>query len=160
MGLTEALLFCVKQIEPCRNIDFMVFELAEPDDLSQEAPVPVAFDFIGQPGKEGAVPLEHLQKPAGGGQSDTVVVAFIRGGIDLGDKGGVLRVITAGVSRDPSVRKLLNPMCRLEKIVLDGDDEVGGVSIAVENETLRAFFSGVVVLDVGLQILHEAVLAS
>ena len=86
----------------------MVFELAEPNDFSQEAPIPVAFDFIGQSGEEGAIPFEHFQEPVGGGQSDTVVVAFVRGGIDFSDEGGVLWVIAAGVSRDPSVCELLD----------------------------------------------------
>ena len=91
----------MKQIEPCRDVDLMVFKLVELNDLSQEAPVPIALDFVGQPGEEGAAPLEHFQEPAGGGQSDTVVVAFVRGGINFGDEGGVLWVIVAGVLLSP-----------------------------------------------------------
>ena len=138
----------------------MMFELAESDDLSQEAPIPIAFDFVGQPGEEGAVPLEHFQEPAGGGQSDAFVVALVWGGIDFGDKGGVLWVITARVSRDPSVRKFFDPVCRLEEIVLNGDDEAGGEPIAVEGEALGTFFSGTVVPDAGFHVLQTAVLTS
>ena len=127
----------------------MVFELAESDDLGQEAPIPVAFDFIGQPGKEGAVPLEHFQEPAGSGQSDAVVVALIRGGIDFGNKGGVLWVIAAGVPRDPSVRKLFDPVRRLEEIVLNGDDEASGEPIAVDiSKRVRSLEGHVWVRDV------------
>ena len=138
----------------------MVFELAEPDDLSHEAPIPVAFDFIGQPGEEGAVPLEHFQEPAGSGQSDAVVVALIRGGVDFGDEGGVLWVIAAGVSRDSSVRELLDPVRRLKEVVLNGDDEAGDEPIAIEGEALGTFFSGAMVPDAGFHVLQAAVLAS
>ena len=138
----------------------MMFELAESDDLSQETPIPIAFDLVGQPGKKGAAPLEHLQEPAGSGQGDAVVVALIRGGVDLGDEGGVLWVIAAGVSRNPSVRELLDPVRRLEKVVLNGDDEAGGEPVAIEGETLGAFVSGTVVPDAGFHVLQAAVLAS
>ena len=49
-------------------------------------------------------------------------------------------------------------MCRLEEVVLNGDDKVSGTSIVVEDEALEALFSGVVVLDAGLQVLHAAAL--
>ena len=159
LGLTEAPLFCMKQIEPCRDVDFIVFEFTESDNLSQEAPVPVALDFVGQPGEEGATPLEHLQKPAGGGQSDTVVIAFVRGGIDLGDKGGVLWVVAAGVSCNPSVCELLDPVCRFEEIVLNRDDEVSGTPIAIEGEALGTVFGRAMVSDAGFHVLQAAVLA-
>ena len=87
----------MKQIESCRNVDLVVLELVELDDFGQEAPVPVAFDLIRQPCEEGATPFEHLQEPAGGGQSDAVVVTLIRGGIDLGDEGGILWVVAVRV---------------------------------------------------------------
>ena len=49
-------------------------------------------------------------------------------------------------------------MCRFEEVVLDGDDEAGGESIAIEGEALRALFGGAVVSDTGLHVFQAAVL--
>ena len=159
LSLTKAPLFCMKQIESCCNVDLMVLELAESNDLGQEAPVPIALDLVGQPREEGTTPLEHFQEPTGGGQSDAVIVAFVRGGIDFGDEGGVLWVVAAGVPRDLSVYKLLDPMCRFEEVVLNGDDKASGMPIAIEGEALGTFFGGAMVLDAGLHVFQAAVLA-
>ena len=136
----------------------MVLEFLEPNDFSQEAPVPIMFDFVCQSCEEGTVPLEHFQEPVGGGQSKPIVFTFVRRGIDFGDEGGVLWVIAARISCNSPVRKLFDPMCGFEKVVLDGDDEAGGKSITVEGEALGALFGGAMVLDAGLQVFHVAVL--
>ena len=153
LSLMKAPLFCMKQIESGGDVDLVVFELAESNDLGQEAPVPISLDLICQPCEEGAIPLKHLQEPAGGRQSDAVVVAFIRGGIDLGNEGGILWVVAAGISCDPSICELLDPVHGIEEVVLNGDDEVSGTSIAIEGETFRAFFDGAMVPDAGLHVL-------
>ena len=67
-------------------------------------------------------------------------------------------VVVTRVSCDSSVHKLFDPVCRLKEVILDGDDEVGGAPILVEDKAFRALFGGAVVLDVGLQVLHAAVL--
>ena len=136
----------------------MVFKLTESNDFGQEAPVSVALDFVCQSCKEGATPLEHFQEPVVGGQSDAVIVAFIRGGIDLGDEGGVLWIVVAGIPRDSSICELFDPMCRFEEVVLDGDNEAGSKPVAIEGEALGTFFGGAVVLDAGLHVLQVAVL--
>ena len=159
LSLTKAPLFCMKQIESCCDVDLMVLELAESNDLGQEAPVPVALDLVGQPHEEGAIPLEHFQEPTGGRQSDAIIVAFVRGGIDFGDEGGVLWVVAVGIPCDPSVCELLDPMCRFEEVVLNGDDKASGTPIAIEGEVLGTFFGGTMVLDAGLHVFQAAVLA-
>ena len=158
LGLTEASLLSMKQVEPRRDVDLMMFKLAELDDLGQESPVAVAFDLVSQPSEEGATPLEHFQEPVGGGQSDAVIVAFIWGGIDLSDERGVLWVVIARVPCDPSICKLFDPMCGFEEVILNGDDKAGGKPVAVEGETLGTFFGDAVVSDVGLHVLQAAVL--
>ena len=66
LGLTEAPLFRMKQVEPCCNVNFVVLELPEVDDFGQEPPVPISFDLVCQLHEEHTIPFEQLQEPAGG----------------------------------------------------------------------------------------------
>ena len=66
LSLTEAPLFCMKQVKPCCDVDLVMLEFPEANDLSQETPVPVMFDLICQSREEHTIPFEQLQEPAGG----------------------------------------------------------------------------------------------
>ena len=68
MSLTEALLFHIKQVEPCYDVDLVMLEFLEVDDLGQETLVPIMFDLVCQPHKEHAIPFEHSKSQLGVGR--------------------------------------------------------------------------------------------